>query len=478
MPSCGSASCDASGSLAKRRLPFLFYGKKSGIRNMKSRIHLSEHFTYRKLLRFTLPSVVMNLFASVYIVADGYFVANFAGKTEFAAVNLIMPVLNILGTIGYMFGVGGSALIAKTLGEQDHERANRLFSLIVLVTSGLGVLLMIPGFILMPQIAGLLGAEGKLLEDSVLYGRIFILALPAWIWVYEFQLFFVTAEKPGLGLAVTVCAGLCNVVLDALFIIGFRWGLAGAAAASALTQIVGGVFPLVYFSRKNNSLLRLVKPVWDGRAVLKACTNGTSEFMSEAAWSLVGIIYNIQLLKYAGEKGVIIYGLLMYVSLIFSAVFVGYSNGAGPLFSYHYGAQNHMELRNLLKRSLIIIIGLTSAAMFAASEALARPFSALFLRGAENLLSESVHAFRIVSVSYLFAGLAVFGSAFFTALNDGLVSARISFLRTFVFELGAVLLLPPLFGVNGIWYSVVLAEMMAAVTGSIYMAVLQKKYHY
>ena len=477
MPSCGSASCDASGSLAKRRLPFLFYEKKSGIRNMKSRIHLSEHFTYRKLLRFTLPSVVMNLFASVYIVADGYFVANFAGKTEFAAVNLIMPVLNILGTIGYMFGVGGSALIAKTLGEQDHERANRLFSLIVLVTSGLGVLLMIPGFILMPQIAGLLGAEGKLLEDSVLYGRIFILALPAWIWVYEYQLFFVTAEKPGLGLAVTVCAGLCNVVLDALFIIGFRWGLAGAAAASALTQVVGGVFPLVYFSRKNNSLLRLVKPVWDGRAVLKACTNGTSEFMSEAAWSLVGIIYNIQLLKYAGEKGVIIYGLLMYVSLIFSAVFVGYSNGAGPLFSYHYGAQNHMELRNLLKRSLIII-GLTSAAMFAASEALARPFSALFLRGAENLLPESVHAFRIASVSYLFAGLAVFGSAFFTALNDGLVSARISFLRTFVFELGAVLLLPPLFGVDGIWYSVVLAEMMAAVTGSIYMAVLQKKYHY
>ena len=439
-------------------------------------IHLSEHFTYRKLLRFTLPSIVMNIFSSLYIIADGYFVANFTGQTEFAAVNLIMPVLNILGTIGYMFGVGGSALIAKTLGEKDHERANRLFSLIVLATSCLGVLMMVPGFLFMPQIVSMLGAEGKLLEDSVLYGRIFILALPAWIWVYEFQLFFVTAEKPGLGLAVTLCAGLCNIALDALFIIGFQWGLAGAAAASALTQIVGGVFPLIYFGRKNNSLLRLVKPVWDGRALLKCCTNGSSEFMAEAAASFVGIIYNIQLLKYAGEGGVVIYGLLMYVSLILTAIFVGYSNGAGPVFSYHYGAQNHRELTNLLKKSLVII-GLTSAAMFAASEMLAKPFSALFLQE-ETLLAEAVHAFRIVSFAYLFTGMAIFASAFFTALNNGQISALISFLRTFVFELGAVLLLPLLLGVDGIWFSTVFAELMAAVTGVIFILALRRKYQY
>ena len=444
---------------------------------MRSQIHLSEHFTYSKLLRFTLPSIAMNVFASLYIIADGYFVANFAGKTEFAAVNLIMPFLNILGTIGYMFGVGGSALIAKTLGEGNHDRANRLFSLIVTVSSCLGVLMMAAGFIFMRRIAAMLGAEGKLLEYSVLYGRIFILALPAWIWVYEFQLFFVTAEKPGLGLAVTVCAGLCNVALDALFIIGFHWGIAGAAAASALTQIVGGVFPLVYFSRRNDNLLRLVKPVWDGRAVLKCCSNGSSEFMAEAAASLVGIVYNVQLLKYAGEDGVVIYGLLMYVSLILSAMFVGYSNGIGPVFSYHYGARNHGELKNLLKRSMTII-ALTSAAMFILSEALAHPFSALFLRDAEKLLPDAVHAFRIVSVTYLFTGMAVFGSAFFTALNNGQVSALISFLRTFVFELGAVLLLPMLLGVNGIWYSVVFAELMAAVTGGLFMAVLRGKYHY
>ena len=442
---------------------------------MNSRIRLSEHFTYSKMLRFSLPSIVMNIFTSMYIIVDGYFVANFTGTTEFASVNLIMPVLNILGTIGYMFGVGGSALIAKTMGEKDQKQANSLFSLIVLVSLGLGILMMIPGFICMRQITSMLGARGRLLENSVLYGRIFILALPAWILAYEFQLFFVTAEKPGLGLAVTVCAGLCNIVLDALFIIGFKWGIAGAAAASAMAQILGGVFPLIYFGRRNNSLLRLVKPVWDIRALVKCCTNGSSEFMAEAAVSFVGLIYNVQLLKYAGEDGVVIYGLLMYVSLIFCAVFIGYSNGIGPVFSYHYGARDHGELRNLLKRSLMII-GIASVMMLVLSEALAHPFSYMFLRDAGQLLTDAVHAFRIFSVAYLFTGVAIFSSSFFTSLNNGQVSALISFLRTFVFELGAVLLLPMLLGIDGIWCSVVFAELMAAVVGSIFMVALRDKY--
>lgn len=444
---------------------------------MKSRIHLSEHFTYSKLLMFTLPSIVMNVFLSLYIVVDGYFVANFTGKTEFAAVNLIMPVLNILGTIGYMFGVGGSALIAKTLGEKNHEQANRMFSLIVLVSSCLGILMTVSGFIFMGQITAMLGAEGKLLENSVLYGRIFILALPAWILAYEFQLFFVTAEKPGLGLAVTVCAGLCNILLDAIFIIVFKWGIVGAALASALSQIVGGVFPLMYFICKNNSLLKLVKPAWDGKALFRCITNGSSEFMAEAAASFVGIIYNVQLLKYVGEDGVVIYGMLMYVSLIFSAMFVGYSNGIGPVISYHFGAQDHRELKNLRKRSLMII-GLSSVSMFVLSEILAHPFSAMFLQGTEKLLPYAVHAFRIVSVAYLFTGMAIFGSAFFTALNNGQVSALISFMRNFVFELGAVILLPILFGIDGIWYSVVFAELMSAAAGGIFMVALRKKYQY
>ena len=419
----------------------------------------------------------MNIFSSLYIIVDGFFVADFVGKTEFGAVNLIMPIINVMGTIGYMFGVGGSALIAKTMGEKDRKQANSLFSLIVLASSCLGFILMVPGFIFMRQITTFLGAEGRLLESSVLYGRIFILALPAWILVYEFQLFFVTAEKPGLGLAVTVGSGLCNIILDALFIIVFKWGIAGAAIASALTQMVGGVFPLVYFRRKNNSLLKLVRPAWNGRALFNSCVNGSSEFMAEAAPSIVGSIYNIQLLKYAGEDGVVIYGLMMYVSLIFSAIFVGYSNGAGPVISFHYGAQGHGKLKNLLKKSLVIIC-ISSAVMFVLSEALAYPFSFLFLRDDRQLVLSAVHAFRIISFTYLFSGIAVFGSAFFTALNNGQVSALISFLRTFVFELGAVLLLPVLFGLDGIWFATVFAELMAAVVGSIFMVALRRRYHY
>ena len=444
---------------------------------MRTRIHLSESFNYCKLLRFTLPSIVMNVFLSLYIVVDGFFVARFVGKTEFAAISMIMPALNILGTIGYMFGVGGSALIAKTLGEKKPEGANRLFSLLVLVSFLLGVGMMVPGFIFMPPFTTLLGAEGKLLEYSVLYGRIFILALPFWILSYAFQLFFVTAEKPGLGLAVTVCAGLCNILLDALFVVVFRWGLPGAAVASGISQFVGGMFPVVYFGRKNSSLLKLVKPVWDGWSLLKCCINGTSEFMSEVAMSLVGMLYNVQLLQYAGEDGVAIYGVLSYVSLIFSAVFVGYSNGLGPVISYHYGAQNHGEMKNLRRRSLVMV-GITSIAMAILSEGMAGPIAAMYFQGNGKLLADTVHAFRIFSIAYLFTGIAVFSSSFFTALNDGPVSALISFLRTMVFELGAVLLLPRLLGVDGIWASTVFAEFMAAACGSIFMVVLQKKYNY
>lgn len=440
-------------------------------------IQLSDHFDYKRLLRFTFPSIVMLVIASIYGVVDGFFVSNFAGKTPFAAVNFIMPVLIILGCAGFMFGTGGSALIAKTLGEGNKKRANEVFSLLVYAAAGSGVVLAAAGFALMPAIAAGLGAQGQLLEDSVTYGRIILLALPFYILQMEFQCLFVTAEKPKLGLAVTVAAGMTNMVLDALFVGAFRWGLEGAAAATTISQLVGGAIPLAYFGRENSSLLRLGRCRFDGGALLKACTNGASELMSDISMSVVSMLYNAQLMAKAGEDGVAAYGVLMYVSMIFQAIFIGYSVGVAPVVGYHYGASGREELKGLLRRSAVLI-GSFSVVMCLAGEGLGRPLAVLFVGYDQGLLDMTAHAFSIFSISFLFSGLAIFGSSFFTALNDGLTSALISFLRTLVFQCAAVVLFSCLWGLDGIWWSIVAAEVMAVAVTLAFLAGKRKKYGY
>lgn len=440
-------------------------------------IQLSDHFTHKKLLRFTLPSIVMMIFTSIYGVVDGFFVSNFVGKTPFAAVNFIMPFLMILGAVGFMFGTGGGALIAKTMGEGKPEKAKELFSLFVYVSTACGIVIAVLGIVFLRPIAALLGAEGSMLEDCVVYGRIILLALPCYILQYEFQSFFATAEKPQLGLAVTVAAGVTNMALDALFVAVFRWGLAGAAAATALSQAVGGIVPLLYFGRPNSSLLRLVRPRFDGRALLKACTNGSSELMSNISMSVVSMLYNVQLMKFAGEDGVAAYGVLMYVNMIFLAAFIGYSVGTAPVISFHYGAGHHAELKSLLKKSLSIIL-VFSVCMFFLAEILARPLSVLFVGYDEQLLELTLRGFFIFSFSFLFAGFSIFGSSFFTALNDGLTSALISFLRTLVCQVATVLILPVFFGIDGIWISIVAAELLAIVITVWFLARKRAKYHY
>ncbi len=440
-------------------------------------IQLSNHFTYKKLLRFTLPSVVMMIFTSIYGVVDGFFVSNFVGKTPFAAVNFIMPFLMILGSVGFMFGTGGSALIAKTMGEGDHEKAKRLFSLIVYVSAACGIVIAALGFVFIRPIAALLGAKDTMLDDCVTYCRIILLALPAYILQYEFQSFFVTAEKPQLGLAVTVAAGVTNIALDALLVAVFPLGLSGAAAATALSQCVGGIVPLIYFFRPNPGRLRLGRAKYDGKALLKTCTNGSSELMSNISMSVVSMLYNVQLMKYAGEDGVAAYGVLMYVNMIFLAAFIGYSVGTAPVIGYHYGAGNHEELKSLLKKSLTLI-GIVSVVMLIAAELLAKPLAMVFVGYDEGLLALTLRGFVIYSFSFLFAGIAVFGSSFFTALNNGLVSALISFLRTLVFQVAAVLIFPLIWEIDGIWISIVAAELMAAVVTFLFLLGKRKKYHY
>lgn len=444
---------------------------------MKKEIALSEHFDYGKLFRFTLPSIAMMIFTSIYGVVDGLFVSNIVGKAEFTAVNFIMPVLMITGSIGFMFGAGGSALVSKTLGEGKREKANSLFSLLVYVSMGVGVVLAIAGFILMPVIASALKADGELLENCVLYGRIVVLAMPMFMLQIEFQSLFITAEKPRLGLFVTIASGVLNMILDALFMWVFRWGIAGAAFATALSQAVGGIVPIIYFLRQNTSLLRLGKSEFDLRAIGKTCSNGSSEFVSQSSMSIVNMLYNYQLKQYAGNDGVAAYGVMMYVNMIFLAIFIGYSIGTAPVIGYNYGACNTDELKILRKKSFVII-GSASVIMLAASELLAAPLAGIFVGYDAELLALTVRGFRIFSLLFLFAGVNIFGSSMFTALNNGLISALISFLRTLVFQIAAVLILPIFFKVDGIWVSVVAAELAAFIITIFFIVTKRKKYGY
>lgn len=444
---------------------------------MKNTIKLSNHFTYKKLLRFTVPSIVMMICTSMYGVIDGIFVSNYIGKTSLAAINFIMPVLYIFAMFGYMFGAGGSALVSKTLGEGDRRRANGLFSLFVYISIIFGVFMTIFGCFFMEPLVRWFGADGELLEQSLVYGHIFILALTAWILLYVFQLFFITAEKPKLGLWVTVASGVTNIVLDALFIVVFEWGIAGAAAASAIGQLVGGVFPIIYFTRKNSSILRLTKPAIDFKAIFQGFANGSSELVSGMSASFGSILYNVQLLKYAGENGVAAYGVLMYISMIVTSIFNGYSSGIVPVIGYHYGARNHDELKSLLKKS-IVVVGLFSTSIFTLSELLAYPIAKLYVGYDEELMRITTHGFFVYSFAFLFMGMAVFASSFFTALNNGTVSAMVAFLRTLVFETTAIIMLPIIFGVDGIWGSVVLAELMAAVVGIGFIHKMRTRYCY
>lgn len=440
-------------------------------------IQLSEHFTYKKLFQFTGPTIIMMIFTSLYGIVDGLFVSNVVGKTAFAAVNLILPFPTILSALGFMIGTGGSALISKTMGEGDDKKANSLFSLMVYLTIVLGTVISVIGLIFVPQVAVLLGAQGEMVDICVLYGRIYLSALPLFMLQYVFQSFLVVAEKPKMGLAVTVAAGVTNMILDALFMAVFDWGVAGAALATAISQAIGGGIPLIYFLMPNKSRLRLGKTNIDGRAIIKTCTNGSSELMTNISSNIVNILFNYQLMQFAGEDGVSAYGVIMYCNFIFISVFLGYSIGSAPIIGFQYGAGNYTELKSLLKKSAWII-GILSVVLMGLAEVLSPTLSRIFVGYDSGLLALTQRAFRIYSVMFLFCGFNVFGSSFFTALNNGLVSAIISFLRTLVFQIGCVLILPILLDIDGIWLSVVIAELLSLLVTVFCIFRYRNRYHY
>ena len=441
------------------------------------KIQLSEHFTFKKLIQFVLPSIIMMIFTSIYSVVDGLFVSNYAGKTALAAINLILPLLMALSALGFMIGTGGSAIVAKTLGEGKKKEANEYFSMLVYITLGGGIVLAILGALIVPFIATALGATGELHHDCVIYARITFISMPAFMLQNVFQSFFVAAEKPKLGLGVIVTAGLTNMVLDYLFVGVLGYGLIGAAVATVCGEMIGGFFPVLYFGRRNSSLLRLGRTNFNGAILRKTCTNGSSELMTNLSSSIVNSLYNIQLMNIAGQDGVAAYGTIMYVNFIFLAIFFGYSIGSAPIVSYHYGAGNHMELKNLFKKSLTLI-STWGIILVVLAQLLAHPLSMLFVGYDADLLAMTEHGFRIYGLVYLISGFNIFGSSFFTALNNGGVSAAISFLRTLLFQIAAVLLLPILFGINGIWSSISVAELLTLCVTVTFFITQRKKYHY
>lgn len=441
------------------------------------KIKLSDHFTYSKLLRFVFPSIIMMVFTSIYGVVDGLFVSNFAGKTAFASINLVMPFVMILGGIGFMIGTGGTALVSKVLGEGKKEKANEIFTMMIIFTFLLGALLSVIGVISMPWVAKFLGATEEMMADCVIYGRIVTGFTVAFMLQNVFQSFLIAAEKPKLGLLATVLAGITNMALDAIFIIVFKWGVAGAAIATGLSQCVGGIFPLIYFLRKNSSLLRLTKTKLEIKPILNACGNGSSELMSNISSSVVSMIYNFQLMKYVGEDGVSAYGVLMYVQFIFVAIYIGYAIGCAPITGYHFGARNHNELKNMLRKSSFLS-AVSGVVLTILAIALSSPLAKLFVGYDEELYELTRHAFRLLAYSFLLAGFNIFTSSFFTALNNGAVSAAISFMRTLIFQTSSVLILPIFLGVDGIWWAITVAEFFAFILSLIFLFAKRKKYNY
>ena len=441
------------------------------------KIQLSEHFTYKKLLKFTFPSIIMMVFSSIYGVVDGVFVSNFVGSNPFAAVNLIMPFLMILGAVGFMLGTGGSALVAYTLGIGDNKKANEIFSLLIYVLIGLGILFMILGIAFLEPVARLLGADETLLPYCVSYGRVILVALVPFMLQNTFQSFLVTAERPNFGLYITIAAGVTNMVLDALFIAVFQMGVVGAALATAISQYIGGMISLFYFIFSKSSKFHLGRTHFELRSLVKACTNGASEFMTNISMSIVTMLYNWQLMRILGADGVTVYGVIMYVDFIFVSIFLGYSIGSAPIVGYHYGAGNQDELKNLLKKSMVLV-GIVSVILTIGAEILANPLSKIFVGYDARLHSMTVLAFSIYTISFLFVGFNIYASSFFTALNDGMTSALISFGRTLVFQIIAVLVLPIFFGVIGVWSAVILAEVLASILSIFCFIRNRKKYSY
>lgn len=444
---------------------------------MQEKIQLSDHFTYGRLIRFVVPSVAMMVFTSIYSVVDGFFVSNYVGVTGFAAINLMLPILMFFSCLGFLFGTGGTAIVSRTFGEGNPERANSYFSLICYAILITGVAVTVVTIIIMPWVVTRLGATGQLREYAILYGRITMLSTPLYMMQTASQSFFAAAERPQMGMYMTIAGGLTNIGLDYILVAKLGYGLIGASVATTVTEGVSGLVALVFFMAPNGSLLRIGKTAFNGKVLTEACANGASELMSSLSSTVVGVLCNYQLMRFGGENGIAAYGVIMYVGFVFISMFLGYAFGVAPVVGYNYGAENHSELRNVLVKSLTLI-GAAGVAMAALAQIFAGAIGQIYVGYNAELLEMTVHGMKIYMLSYLVCGFNIFGSAFFTALSNGKVSAVLSAMRSFVFQAVCLIVLPMFLEITGVWSATLLAEGLTVIMTATVLIRLRERYHY
>ena len=447
------------------------------------KIRLSDHFTFKKLLKAALAPMLMMVFTSLYTIVDGVCISNFCGKESFAGVNLIFPIIMIVGGLGFMLGTGGSALVGKLLGEKKDLEARQTFTMTIIFTILIGLTITIAGVLLIETLVYAMTSVAtgdisqKMIDEAILYGRLLMAGQVFFMLQNVFQSFFIVDEKPVLGFVFILIGGLTNIVLDILFIGVCKWGIIGAAAATICGYLSGSLGPIIYFLIRKNDYIHFERTKLKLKPLIKICFNGSSEFVNNISSSIVSIVFNMQLLHYFGEDGINAYGIIMYLAFVFTAIFLGYSSAVAPIESYNYGAQNNKELKNVLIKSLIIT-SILSVSMFIISFTLAEPFSFIFANGSDTLLKITTNGMRIYSIAFLFIGLSIYISTFFTALNNGLISALIAFLRTLVFQIVFVFVFPLFLGKYGIFFAILAAEIMSILLAITFLLIYKKKYRY
>lgn len=418
---------------------------------------IGREFGFFSLLKFALPSVIMMMVMGLYSMVDSMFVSRFVSTNALSAINVVYPVINLLIGLGVMLASGGSAVIAAKMGAGKTDEARRDFSMIVTIGLASSIVIAVAGLIFIRPIVTFLGASELLVDYAVTYLAIILMFAPANMLQMLFQMFFVTAGRPGLGLTFIIGAGLVNAVLDYVFIVPLGMGIAGAALATGIGYLIPAAAGLIFFFGKKKELY-FTKPKFSAAVLGSSCSNGSSEMVSNLSMAVVTLVFNRIMMNLAGEDGVAAVTIVMYAQFLLSSIFMGFSLGVQPVISFHHGAGNRRNLKGIY-RHCIVFIAIAAVSVFAVAMTLGPTLTTIFTPKDTNVWTLAVRGFMILPFCFLLEGFSIYASAAFTALGDGKTSALISFLRTFLFILTGLLTLPLAFGIDGVWLAVPVAEL-------------------